>query len=249
MKPKKPKVVKKKDILPVLGNGLIAREVRVELGAVLALAGFFVIIIFIGWLGDRLEAAGGMRWLPEIRHPEYVWLILAMMLALLLGVLCGAEEQENETADFALRLPLTRMRIFLEKLCGAMIAFALWAVLSILLTEVLVLVMGGDSMIAAMKLPGAIAQSRMLGYAALWAVLLFSFGLAAGAWIGRVVPAAVAAGCAAGLYGWLVIFGGKLAPLSEMMNRIDLFHGVLLALGCGVALTAAARHFQRREGK
>jgi len=226
-------------------SNLILREVRAALGAVTALVGLQMIVTLLS-AASAWRRGAGFRFDPE---PYVEAAIAAAVVAgLLLGVICGAEEQENGTADFALRLPIPRWRILAEKIAGSAIAFLLWAVVSALLGAAGMLV-SGEKLAVLASLHKIVAIKEAGIYAALsWAALFYCCGVAAGAWIGRAVPAAVAAGLGAAFYtliGWRL-----LGPFRSGLEAAITGHWTPPALwaGCLAALLAAAARYQTREG-
>ncbi|MCX7014126.1 MAG: hypothetical protein NTW86_16520, partial [Candidatus Sumerlaeota bacterium] len=107
-------------------HSLIVREARAASSAVAAMV---VLTLLVGLHQTVISAfsTGSL-----VFSSDDYWgavAVAGIILGLLLGVLCGAEELENGTADFARRLPIPWPRIFVEKVAGSLIAFVAWLVM------------------------------------------------------------------------------------------------------------------------
>jgi hypothetical protein len=229
---------------PWMGN-LIGREVRAAGGAIVAMA----VLQLVLTLSPTLSALIFDSYLRfDTSLCVGVWAGAAVVVGLLLGVICGAEEQENGTADFASRLPIAPWRILLEKTCGSALAFIIWAILSVVLVSVAAVVCQKGPFHVVEALFSASRYDVSMSTALNWTLLLYMFGLAAGAWMGHVIPAAIAGGGAAALYTLAGIYcvarpdRGFAALILD-----DAWTPPILWAGCLAALLVALGRFQTRE--
>jgi hypothetical protein len=241
----------------LFGSGIIWREICASASAVMALAGFFALYILLGKIRDLIGDVTNRSISRAFGTPaESVWLGLAIIMAFLLGTLCGAEEEENGTADFVFRLPIPRWRILAEKLCGSGIAFLCWVVLSAFLFFAIRAAFG-DYWFESHPQPFGLIylydvrqiywDPHMLQTLAVWAPLLYCFGLAAGAWIGKVVLAAVVGGCSAAVFGWFISYLANHRLFA--LHVVDSYWWTVILLGCLLALAAAGLRHHFREGR
>lgn len=222
------------------GGGIIRRELVASSGAIVALVALTVVV---GWVGSMAIRGFDAYFFGN------VWEIAAVVVALLFGVLCGAEERENGTADFTLRLPIPYWRIVLEKVCGSMLAFALWGLLSLGLGVFIGMLAGHSFWDLVMSFQGEFHKVPRTPHFLAWAALLYCFGMAAGAWCGKVVPGAIVAGVSAVVYT-------ALAP--RLLGRMDPGAGYAVLgawtppfiwLVCLAALCVTLARFKTLEGK
>lgn len=225
----------------ILSGGIIVREVRAALSAVFAVAALQALYLLLRGLSEVWQ---GRLFAVHAEDIAYPWAVSSVIMALLLGVLCGAEEEENGTADFPQRLPIPRLRVLAEKIAGSLVAFALWAVLALLLDTLLMALSGRFSLGSVFK---TMVNERLFLLPASWGVLLYCSGLVAGAWTRRAVVAAVVGGVGGwvfGVAGVVLTLGGDLrAILAEGVWPYHVFW-----LGCLLALMATAVRYQTREG-
>jgi len=221
---------------------MIAREVRAAGSAVVAVT---ALQCFVPLLLGLSQAIGGRSFqLFSARAFASSWTAFSVVMLFLLGVLCGGEEEENHTADFARRLPVPALRILGEKICGSLIAFALWVILSLFLTGIISVTSQTSGFGSFIQ---RILSEKSVVILLSWGVLLYAFGLAAGAWIRKVILAAVIGGLVAWAYGFaaiVIIAGGNLRSiLIEGTWPISIFW-----CGAVVALIATVIRYLTREG-
>lgn len=225
-------------------SSIIAREVYAALSAVVTVSVAQALIPLLGLIGAMASS-----------HPFDFNIYLAadswtggmIILSLLLGVLCGAEEEENNTANFVRRLPIARLRVLGEKICGSALALIIGGVLSFLCTIIVILICDSDPGTTIMALNSESIVFQNGTHLITWGPLLYFAGLAAGAWIEKVVIAAVAGGIGAWFYAFLffsIFYGGLYrANLTGDKYALIFWAGSLLAL-----LITAIR-YQIHEGK
>lgn len=121
----------------LVAHGAIGREFCAQAPAIGALLMLFGLLHALLIMGPRFGLLG------QSAASMDLFVITALFASLICGVFVGAEEEENGTADFPRRLPVARMRIFLEKILGAILAFAAWAIAALLIHGVISLVATG----------------------------------------------------------------------------------------------------------
>lgn len=229
-------------------GGMIYREVRAALSAVGVLAcvaalGSFLVVIESRFPGGfttfRYERATGCSALTD------VWRVLTVIVFLMAGVLCGAEEAENGTSDLTYRLPVRPLRIFAEKTFGALLAVGIWVLLSLILSGA-VLAAGLQTNSWSTDLPRILGDCvDSVGLALPLGLLFFSWGQAAGAWTNRVIAGAVVGGT--------ISFALRHVPIPFFSASTEPGYAVaqvmLLAAGVPVAMALAMVRFLRREGR
>ncbi len=199
-----------------------------------------VVMVYIG-----REHGNTTDVMPGMSHVLAYLSASSTIVALCLGVLCGAEEEENGTADFARRIPVPRLQIFREKMAGSLLAFLVWNVLAFALMILISHFAHGDN---SRKLVSFMGDPYSFDY--MRALILFTGGLAAGVWIGRVVVAAVVGGV-----GAVVLTNLAMIILYQMRRaHIDYYFlktvNVWIYLGItALFLVLAAIRFQTREGR
>ena len=225
------------------GRGIIWREFHASSSAVMAMAMAFALYYLLEKFSPQIRSATGGNISLTLDVPiSSVWLCMAIIMVFLLGTLCGAEEEENGTADFPFRLPIPRWRIFVEKLCGSVLSFCSWVILTLFLDLVTTAFSSNRWII-----DGIFGNKDMLQSFAVWAPLLFCFGLVAGTWIGRVVVAAIVGGCSAAAFGWIVSYALSNRQTS-VFYVLDSLGWIAILLVCLVALVAAGLRYQLRGG-
>ena len=221
--------------IPLAGplRGLVGREVLAAGPALTALLLLHLLVVF---LPSLWRVAFG-TWLPP--DPQLVLNSLTAIFVtafFLMGVLCGAEEEENGTAMFVRQLPVHPLRVLGEKIAGSLLALIIWFVAAWIVSAIVLLaVRTGTS-------PGVVE-----GPVLLWGVLFFTFGLAAGTWIRRVIPATLIGGTIAVVYGWAALAMGDSPTLRHALQE-NAFSMPMLAAGCGLALALAAWRVTHPEG-
>lgn len=221
---------------------IIARELRVSLpvvAGVLFLQSLTPLIIHTSHLMLGSRSSIGMVKLIELCMAGGI-VITAMML----GVLCGGEEEENGTINFLLRLPVRPAPVFARKLSGSLAAFAVYLAASHILAGLLADVYGGEAPPVTKDQWIAPKTWQQLTYA----FHFYAASVAAGVWLRQVIPAAVTAGLGAALLSWAIGTLSDRLPDESMAARDTLF-GVLLVLAGVGLLTFAAAGFVRREGR
>jgi hypothetical protein len=231
-------------------SGIVWREVRAAFPSVAALAGFIGLLVLVRELGVILKESGYIFTI-DISDENLVHTaeLVGMIVLLILGVLGGAEEEENGTADFLRRLPIPRLRILAEKILGAAIGFGLWCVLIVLLTEIVWASFGGEPIYKSQVLIGHTGnEPEKLRFLLAAAPLVYLAGLAAGAWIGRVMIAAIVGGLGAIIYICLANWFSKCLTTGGLFQIQNTPVGSYLA-GALALFIAAAIRFQTREGR
>ena len=225
-------------------NNIIIREMTVTLSAVIAVSVGQALIPLLGLIG---ALASSRPFVFDIYLAVDSWTGGMIILSLLLGVLCGAEEEENNTANFVRRLPIARLRVLGEKICGSAFALIIGIVLSFLCTVIVILICDSDPGMTIMTLKSEIVSYKNSTHLITWGPLLYFAGLAAGAWIEKVVIAAVAGGIGAWLYAFLFffIFYGGLYRANLTGNR----YALIFWAGSLLALLITAIRYQLHEGK
>ena len=222
--------------VPLAGplRGLVGREV---LAAAPALTALLVLHLWVVFLPSIWYAAFGTAWRPP--EPGIVQISLVAILVtafFLVGVLCGAEEEENGTAAFVRQLPVHPLRALGEKIAGSLLALAVWFAAAWILSTIVLLGSRTGSL-----------HYTLLGPALTWGALFFSFGLAAGAWIRRVIPAAFIGGVLAAGYGWTGLAMSGSQSLRQGLEY-NTFSIPIVLIGCAAALLAAAWRVTHPEG-
>ncbi|MCX7045380.1 MAG: hypothetical protein NTX50_07860 [Candidatus Sumerlaeota bacterium] len=229
--------------------GIIRREIRAAVPMVTALLVSQIIVTAVAVSLNILNSPSPPISIAYLSGS--LWMIGFIIVPLLLGALCGAEEMDNGTADFALRLPVTRVRIFTEKIAGAAVAFILWLALSVLLGIVLIMIFDykfdKDSCMENFFGDGGAGNAKR--FALTWPLLMFSSGLAAGAWIERVVPTVIVAALAAPAYFYAVAAMAVGLSFEEMMHGVKGWSLWIVWPGVMLALLVAGARFLTREGK
>ncbi len=219
--------------LSYVAHGVIGREFRAQMPAMLAL----VLIVGIACGVMVYNAIARQAPLPNTSYMD-VFRMLAVFAALICGIICGAEEEENGTADFPRRLPLGRVRVLVEKVMGAVLAFAAWAVLAMI---VMTVVSGYgpekatfETLLA--KVPDASRDRSMIA-------ILFSTGVLCGFLARKAVLAALLAGIlsAATAFGVGLIYDGMNLNFNAQPMTVYAISAFYLVL--------AAVFFVRREGR
>lgn len=186
----------------LLRGGIVKREIRASLSAAAAIAIFQA---FYPLIVATQSAIGGHGFRVYPDDMAYAWNVSSVIMALLLGVLCGGEEEENQTADFAARLPISKLRILAEKIVGSVLAFCIWGILALLIDFFLLTCLNQNPIDTIPQVATAIAENLFtLPFS--WGVLLFFCGLAAGTWTRKVLVAAVIGGLGGWVYGVAGIF-------------------------------------------
>lgn len=231
-------------------GGMIYREVRAALPAMAILAcvaalGSFLVVLESRFPGGfttfRYERATGCPALTD------VWRVLTVVVFLVAGVLCGAEEAENGTSDLTYRLPVRPARIFVEKTAGALLAVGIWIALSWVLSGmVLACGLGTDTKWA--DLPEILGPCWSSVWVALLPGLLFFFwGQAAGAWSNHVLAGAIGGGSIAMVIYFasskVLMMGGSWENARQVASQ-----GMLLAAST-LGLALASARFRAREGR
>lgn len=109
-----------------LSTGIVGRELRAALPLALTLSLIPSLLPVVLWrLGSAFS--GNKFGMPEADALRAFWIFASVLMAFLLGVLCGAEEEENRTLEFALVQPVHPLRVLAEKIAGSVLAFLLWA--------------------------------------------------------------------------------------------------------------------------
>ena len=171
----------------------------------------------------------------------FAWAIGSVVMAFLLGVLCGGEEEENKTSDFAKRLPIPQWRILAEKIGGSFAAFCCWALVAMLINVFL----GGLFGISPV---GLMAETiNRVSLTICWGALLFCSGLVAGAWTRKVIVGAVLGGVSGWLYGNISLLLIHRGDLRAALLRGD-WPFKVFAAGCLIALFLTFVRYQTREG-
>ena len=167
----------------------------------------------------------------------------SVVVSLLLGVLCGAEEEENNTMDFVQRLPVSPMKVLFQKILGSILCFLFFIILISLINSMLIKIYGYNPKLILKNLViGKVDYIRALS----WGPLLYCFGLVAGVFSKKVIPAAIIGGGGALLYSTLGLFFKfgfhiKITP--------DKWSPQVLWWGCFVVLILTVVRFSTREGK
>ena len=222
-------------------TSIIRREIRAALGAGVSLLVLEVCLPLIPCLTESISRsawhAEGIydRWLPMS------WNISVVLWALILGTLCGAEEEERGTLDFPFRLPISRLRLLSEKLAAAVLLFVIWCMATILADMLAVqLFCGGTDTILAGEDIWPLRQLLMSS------LLFFSFGLAVGAWTKNVIGSVIVAG----IVGSVVLNLARFT-VYRAFNRVDDNPATwaLLAVPCIVALAVAALRYHTRAAR
>lgn len=126
--------------LPRARFSIARRELRADLPAALAIAGIHGLLTALAVLRVYLARQHHDEFrLPGVHQLDGIWRFLAVLVFFILGVLCGAEEAENGTLFIAFRLPVSRLRLYCEKTCGALACAAIWIVVSTLLANIVLL--------------------------------------------------------------------------------------------------------------
>lgn len=234
--------------------GVFWREVRAALPTVAAVAAVMALIAFLAVLHAFLFRVyhNNVWLLPTADNLNSAWCIVVILVFFLVGILCGAEETENGTADFARRLPVSRLRIYLAKTAGGLFAVLLWLVLAAGLV-VATLALGPHFLMPGFTVGMGISQTPFSPLAAHNAMLglglLFFFcGQAAGAWIGRVILSALAGGVLAIAYV-NVLAGLAALIVHDVPKNIFDYPLESTLVGSLLALAAALYRFLTREGR
>lgn len=111
-----------------LPGGIVGREIRAALPVVLSLAFLPSLLSVVVW---RLAFWSSHERFGMIEAMRIFWIFTSVLTAFLLGGLCGAEEEENQTLEFVLTQPISPLRVLAEKVAGSALAFLLWAVVSL----------------------------------------------------------------------------------------------------------------------
>lgn len=227
----------------LLRGGIVRREIRASLSAVAAIA---ILQVFFPLTVATQSAFGGHGFKIYGKALAYAWNVSSVVMALLLGVLCGGEEEENQTADFAARLPIARLRILTEKIAGSALAFCIWGILALLIDFFLLACLNQNPIDTIPQVATAIAENLFtLPFS--WGVLLFFCGLAAGTWTRKVLVAAVIGGLGGWVYGVAGIFifhGGDIRlAMTQLHWPLAIFW-----IGAFAALMLAVYRYLIREG-
>jgi ABC-type transport system involved in multi-copper enzyme maturation permease subunit len=227
----------------LLRGGIVKREIRASLSAAAAIALFQALYPLIM---ATQSAFGGHGFRVDSDVLAHAWNVSSVVMALLLGVLCGGEEEENQTADFAARLPIPRLRILAEKIAGAALAFCLWGVLALAVDLFLVLCVGRNPIDVAPRIVAAIGNN-LVALPLSWGILLFFCGLAAGAWTRKVLISAVIGGLGGWVYGVAGIFLFHGGDFSQAMTQLH-WPLAIFWIGGFAALILAVYRYLIREG-
>jgi len=176
----------------------------------------------------------------------HAWNVSSVVMALLLGVLCGGEEEENRTADFAARLPIPRLRILAEKIAGSALAFCIWGILALLIDFFLLACLNQNPIDTVPLIVAAIADNA-ISLPLSWGVLLFFCGLAAGAWTRKALVAAVIGGLVGWVYGVAGIFIFHGGDFRQAMTQLH-WPLSIFWIGAFAALMLAVYRYLIREG-
>lgn len=230
-------------------RNLMQREVKASLSAILAM----VMLTFLLFIAGFIQAtASGRTYSVYGADVVTTFAGLSVIVALLLGVLCGAEEEENQTADFVLRLPAHRQRILLEKIAGSALAFALWLTLGAIVCSFILILFGRsgpDQFLLVLDFfrgRDVLESGEKFLWCLRWSSIMYCFGLVAGAWTRRVLLAAVLGGGGAMIYAvaTMAFLGGGAAFNQGPQNWAP----KIVWFGCAAALAGAAFRYHTREG-
>lgn len=216
-----------------LAHGVIGREFRAQMPAMLAL------VLIVGVASGLMVYNAMARQVP-LPGDSYqdVFRMLAVFATLICGIICGAQEEEDGTADFPRRLPVGRVRVLFEKVMGAVLAFAAWAILSIIVMTVISGYGPEKATFGALleKVPDASRDRSMV-------VILFSTGVLCGFLARKAVLAALLAGIlsAATAFGIGLIYDQMSLNFNAQPMTVYVISAFYLAL--------AAVFFVRREGR
>jgi ABC-type transport system involved in multi-copper enzyme maturation permease subunit len=177
-------------------TSIAKRELHAALSALFAMLLLQLLVSFAPAF-SAIWSSGDVR--PEAEYVIWVWGFCTFLIAFILGVLNGAEEEENDTADFVRRLPIPRLRVLTEKLLGSLLAFVLWFAMSVLVLMLVLEFCTARNLISEQV-------TEVAGIAAYWSVLLFSIALAAGTWVKRVLTASLAGGVVTALFSIIMRF-------------------------------------------
>ena len=230
-------------------RNLMQREVKTSLSAILAM----VMLTFLLFVAGLIRATtSGTSYTVSGADVVTTFAGLSVIVALLLGVLCGAEEEENQTSDFVLRLPAHRQRILLEKIAGSALAFALWLTLEAIACSFILILFGrsgpGELLVVLDFFRGmdVLGSGEQFLWCLRWSSIMYCFGLVAGAWTRRVLLAAVLGGGSAMIYTivTMAFLGGGAAFNQGPQNWAP----KIVWFGCAAAIAAAAYRYHTREG-
>jgi hypothetical protein len=232
-------------------GGMIYREVRAALQAMVVLAAVAafasILVVLESCYPGRFPSFRYTRafWCPGLTA---VWHILTLIVFLVAGVLCGAEEAENGTCDLTYRLPVSSGRIYAEKTIGALLSVTIWIVLSVVLSAA-VLAMGLSTNSKWTDLPEllglCISTVRIMFLPGL---LFFFWGQASGAWSNNVLAGAIVGGTVAISIYFVCV---KMATLDDEWAWYASYvasQRILLATSA-LALVLAFDRFLTREGR
>ncbi len=180
---------------PILFPGIFGREIHATRNIWLTAIILTPLLPLISPVYDTLFEQKAFI-IPEAILFMYVWEVIGFLMAYILGVLSGAEEEENGTMEFVRGLPIPAWRIWAAKIGGSLTAFTIWAVGSILLIEGLLIISGQGVGFFVKDILFAQGSGMDNLQMLCWWSLLFGVSVGIGVWTRHVLLTAVAASVA-----------------------------------------------------